>query len=874
MKQYIIIFLALITCTPLILSQNAERPDGDTVHLEIEVWENYFQERAKTNGSSVWEKSSGYKPFSRFRRMYDQLKRRDGLHDQQRWHQYTAIKQKSIHSRLNNPTAEWTNIGPQTLDGQGGRMIAHAFDPFHSDTIWAGSASGGLWRTLDGGDWWEPMTDQIPSTGVGAISIHPDSSHIIVIGTGEGFLSGQQYNPTIRGGIGIFKSTDFGLTWSRTSFDFPRPIEVSVMSMVWDKSDVNNIWAGATNGLWKSTDQGETWTLKLGDGTNHGGFIIDEVIIHPLHSDTMWAAIESNGIAKSTDGGETWSLLGNGLPFSDLNFISLDICIQDPRVLYANISSGPSTGFGLRGVYRSADGGQSWNKLVSAPAAQCSPQFLSACQGWYNNIIAVSPVDPNEVIMGGVTTWMSKDAGVTWVQKDRLICTNCIDAPPCTFFVDQHDIGYDMNNPDRIFIFNDGGVARTEDGGECWEEINAGLITSQFYAISSAPSNPNIVVGGFQDHGLQGVNLANSLKWEKWGFFDGSDAAVHPSNENIIYGSWFDGTYWKSTNGIFGLANSINVGINQFENTSQHYAPLRVHPDNGNILLGSTQQNIYVSNNGGTSWSPRQAAANVTEVAFSQVDPSVCYAAGWTGSSWSFWRSNDTGMSWQSTASAPGWRVTDLKTSGQHSGTIFASRNSINSGTAHVYRSTDFGESWQPIQGDLPDIFVHGLAVNHFNDDVIYVATDLGIFITIDGGSTWTEYNDNLPIAYVLDIEFVPSDTTIIIGTHGRGAWRSPAFTPLNSSTINHISSISDLQIFPNPMIDEFTLTIDIQRAGNYTIDLYNLNGQLLKRLGNIRLNKGRHEESLVLQTSINGLYFIRVSNGKIARWERIVVNN
>ena len=207
------------------------------------------------NGNMKAMKHTGYMPFARLKKFYeDRAFEETSTLSKRRLTLYENLLRQQAESRNSQPVAKWKDIGPASMETYGGRMISHAFDPVNKNKVWAGSASGGLWLTTNGGNTWVSKTDLLPSTGVGAIAVKPDNPDVLLIGTGEGTI------PTylsVKGGIGIFKSTDGGQTWQPTSFGYDLKKDVSVMKLVWHPTQTNILYAGATNGLWKSEDEGQ-----------------------------------------------------------------------------------------------------------------------------------------------------------------------------------------------------------------------------------------------------------------------------------------------------------------------------------------------------------------------------------------------------------------------------------------------------------------------------------------------------------------------------------------------------------------------------------------------------------------------------------------
>ena len=302
-------------------------------------------------------KGSGYKPYLRLKQFYDQRRMNTGTSSElSRLDLYESTIYRQSLSKSGAPKADWFSVGPTSMETYGGRVISHAFDPMDENKIWVGSASGGLWLTEDAGAHWSSMSDQVPSSGIGAIVIHPSDPQIMLIGTGEGYTNN---NISIKSGVGILKSTDGGETWLPTSFEYRLPAGISILKMAWNPDNPEIVWAAATNGLWKSTDTGEHWSLILGDGTNHQNWICDDILIQKNNTDIMYLAIEGRGIFKSTNAGDDFTPLTQGLPLADLNYIRISQCDAQPDVLYTSIIR--ASNFSLHGVYKTMDGG---GKLV------------------------------------------------------------------------------------------------------------------------------------------------------------------------------------------------------------------------------------------------------------------------------------------------------------------------------------------------------------------------------------------------------------------------------------------------------------------------------------------------------------------------------
>lgn len=820
------IYLASLLCL-LSMCAMAQTPgiQDATIHRLDSLYQNLLHENG---GDMKAMKHTGYMPFVRLKKFYDDRAFEDWSQmAKHRLEVYETLLQRQVEARNSQPVADWKTIGPTSMETYGGRMISHAFDPVDKNKVWAGSASGGLWLTTNNGDSWTPMTDLLPSTGVGAIAIKPSNPDVLVIGTGEGTI------PTylsVKGGIGIFKSTDGGKTWQPTSFAYDLKKDVSVMKLVWHPTQHNVLFAGATNGLWKSEDEGQSWKLIAGTGSNHGSYVCNDIILDAKDPNILFYAIESNGIFKSLDGGATASKLTNGLPATDLNYIRMSQCSTANQVLYASIIS--TSNSNLKGLYRTDDGGAQWTKIVNAPQAPCSPDFVGLCSGWYANFVCVSPINPNHVFLGGITMWESRDGGTSWLQKDRLQCNNCADPLPCTMYGDHHDMGFSPHDASLIYNFSDGGVAVSENSGRCFEDKNKGLVTGQFYAIATSRTDPNIVSGGFQDHGLQAVDISKGSDWTRWSWLDGADVVVHPQDAGIFYGTWIDGSYWKYEKNGGRYAYPIMNGLDINENNGFFFSPICIDPQNGEVLLGATKQKLYRTEDGGAFWVPVFNSSVISDFSFSEADSKYAYVASWiTASSSRILRSEDNGVTWKQTLKSPGGLVTDLKTSAQHPLTVFVARNNPTANKPHLFKSTDGGDSWVSIQGDLPDIYVNSLAIDLFDDNILYAGTDLGVFVTTNGGANWTPFNEGMPITYIYDIDFNPTDTSLVVGTYGRGAWKSKAHIPIVSGVKPVLAADFRFNVSPNPTSDLVKIEVSNLKAKRMDLSVLNGYGQVVHQV-------------------------------------------
>ena len=799
--------------------------------------------------------------------LHEMRRNADGVIDERnRWNEFRKMRSTTLNNHSSLPAAQWFSIGPNSIDSMGGRMLSHAFDPTDNQTIWAGSGSGGLWRTTNGGEVWESMTDELPSLYVSSVAIKPTDRNIMLIGTGTDRSVTYSLSP----GVGVLRSTDRGVSWSLTGFSVPLTATIGTSKIVWHPDEPRTVYLAATNGVWKSTDDGESWgQIKTGRPST--------IVFNPLAPHIMYVPLRNDGIYRTTNGGVAWTRMENGLPTGSLvGLTSLSLCRAAPSVLYAGISNAAT--FSILGLYKSTDGGDSWVQIPGTPDLFCyPPPNATVCQGWYDNVLGVSPVNPDLLIFGGIRVYRSDNGGASWTWHDWTSNGFQYSNAGLTY-VDQWDIGFDPVHPDTVYLLNDGGVQKSTNGGVWWNKVNNGFTTGQIYRLASAPSDTNFVIGGFQDHGLQRVNTANgNTRWFRWSANDGTSVIVHPSDPNVLYGDFFFGDHRKSTNGGQNWRTATFAINNGMTESGPPLSALLMHPFDPNVLYCAGQTKIFITTNGGAQWTPVADVPNVNTMTIDRQNPGILYAHSYTNTTWTIWRSDDGGFGWTpiNHPSIPTWRVVDLETDPSHTGTLYAVRNSANLNQDHIKKSTDFGETWTNITANLPDVTMSAIAVSPYSPDQLYVATDLGVFATTNGGNEWFEFNDGLPLAYCTDIHYHPLDRTLRIGTMGRGAWKTKAIDALPTSVGTdggeRATGFQVYQNFPNPFNPSTTIRFSLNETSHVIITVHNQLGQELRRLVDASMGQGTH--SITWDgTNRNGLpvssgvYYFRATSKGLVR--------
>lgn len=668
----------------------------------------------------------------------------------------------------------WTELGPAPITGAGdvGRISAIVCSPTNANKYFVGGADGGVWRTTNGGTSWTPLTDHMPTTAIGALALDPADENIIYAGTGEGnFANHSRY------GLGIYKSTDGGDTWThlaQSTFggrcfsrilvspaDSQRLFAAVTIAGGFPSLAAAKGHPGATGpvGVFRSDDGGVTWThLTSGVPT----LSATDLAFQPDNSQILYAAIghlfgsPSNGVYKSLDGGDTWARAGVLPTTTTYGRISLAPAPTNPQRVYV-LAARPATSSGgnaiTEGLYRSDDGG--------ATGALKTVIDMQATYGWYLSVVTVSPTSADTVFIGGLTFQRSTNAGGAFANVTPT-------------HVDMHAAAWDASG--RLVVGDDGGVQRTANNGTSWTAISTGLGTVQFYAgLSVHPTSDLIFFGGTQDNGTN-RRSTDTKSWSRVIGGDGGWTQLDRSNPLRIFGEYQGtGALSRSTNGGASFSAS-GFGINGGDRNC-FLPPYLIDQTNPQRMLYGTQR-VYRSTDGGTSWNPISAdltlgAGAIRALAMGVNDPDRVYAATNDGR---VLASADGGVSFALRLSGiPGWpRVTrEITVDPGNARTAYLAVAAF--GTDQVRRTRDAGVTWEALDGDLPDMPVNVIAADgRCPTPVLYAGTDAGLYVSADDGVTWRPYGAGLPNACVIDIDVDSVRNRLSIATQGRGAWTAP----------------------------------------------------------------------------------------------------
>lgn len=747
MIRFVTIVLSLFMLTTLVSTQEFVRlmeQQESNVYETRRAFEQYWQ------GRQI-EKGKGWKQFQRWYHFWEPRVFPQGLmppanQTQQAMQQYRQAFRKN--SALPAYISDWKPLGPffwvagSYSPGQG-RVNGMTVDPMDPNVIYAGTPAGGLWISNDGGNTWTTTTDSLEALGVTSIVVDPFNSNTIYIASGDGDAA-DTYS------LGVLKSTDGGQSWQQTglNWDILQSRRISKLLSHPNNSDI--LLAATGSGIYRTADAGQSWTLTLSGNYKDMEF-------HPTDPNIVYIA--GTSFFRSVNNGQSFQPVASGLPLvSAVNRLAIAVSKNDPNIVY--VLAGASGSSGFQGFYASTDAGLNFTQRSN------SPNLLgwqldgsdSGGQSWYDLAIAASPVNANEVFVGGVNIWRTTDGGFSWN-----INTHWVYPPSAAEYVhaDIHSLDFYGNT---LYAGCDGGLFKTDDFGANWIDLSAGIVNTQFYRMGGYPGDPGLVLAGAQDNGS--MRLADSVWTQVFGA-DGMEAAIDYSNPDNMYVCYQFGGLLKSTDGgdsFFDIAPSSGAWI----------TPYLLDPSDPQRLYAGYNP-LYVSDNGGLNWSQVTIpglSGNIAHIAISPADPEVLYV----GRSNQLFRSVDYGANWQNISSGLPFTqaaMTYFYTSPLNPDHIWATFSGYVPGIK-VYRSIDGGANWENYSGSLPNLPANCVTVQGNLEEGVYVGTDVGIYYRNHHMADWMPFFDGLPNVIVDELEIHEASGMLRAATYGRGLWESP----------------------------------------------------------------------------------------------------
>ena len=723
-------------------------------------------------------KGQGFKPFKRWEYFWSTRVDANGNLPTRRElrESYNNFKSNYLYSKENQIQGpnDWKPLGPFNLTGTGlGRVNAIAVHPTNTNIIYVGAATGGIWKSINGGsNWAESVTPDVYSLGISDIAICKTKPNVILAATGDanGAGSGSGYGAF---SSGLLLSTDDGSTWKEINVDaIAQSIEQSnqaiIYSVLINHNNATKFIIATNSGVYQSDNSGASWTRTQTS-------LCRDLKMHPTNPDILYGAFRTANdeytVMRYVNG--TWFTNG-AYVVNNCNRIELAVNDAHPGVCYG-LSTDRNAGF--RNVFKSENSGQTWSEVTSNNGhpnylyfsydGLANGQVPQGGQGWYDLAIAVSPKSKSTVTIGGINNWKTTDGGITYKIKTFQQAFQDVDE----VHSDQHTLVYDSKG--TLYVGNDGGIYKSTDDGENWNDISAGLNITQYYKFGQATDNKETILAGAQDNGT--ILKYNQTHWAATLGGDGFDCDIDPKSSNIMYGSNYNqrtGVFYKSVNGgqSWGqqpIIYPFNPTINE---NSAWVSPLTIDENNSNLYVG--YQNVYKSINQGTSWSKISnfglpSYITITEIALAPSNSNYIYVV----ISNQIFKSTNGGQAWNSIfTSQNDMQVRNVTVNPTKPDEIYVVIGGYNVGNK-VFKV--IGTSSTNISGDLPNFPVNCVTYQKKSNDRIYVGTDIGVF-TKDANTSWKYMEENMPQVIISELKIHYPSGMLRAATYGRGMWEIP----------------------------------------------------------------------------------------------------
>ncbi|NVJ87986.1 MAG: T9SS type A sorting domain-containing protein [Flavobacteriaceae bacterium] len=777
-----------------------KKVEGKRHKMGIEHMADYFKQISKPIGA----KESAYEPGFLYK---EYLK--------------AQTKAKTRAKSNNSPTAVFTERGPSNVPGRTRGMVV---DPNDKTRWFVGSVGGGVWLTEDEGATWTNLTDgKIPNLATSVIAISPQDSNTLYVGTGEPFG-----NLDAIGGSGVFKTVDGGTTWTNltATADFG-----DIGRMIVNPNNKNNVLVSSKTGIYRTNDGGTRWTRTYDSSGNW----VQDLDADPSNFNIQYGSVKDVGVVKSTDGGVSWSLIFDTANFNaNHSRFELSVSPVDNNYVYLSVYS-PTGGTSVNtDFYISKDKGANFTSLSPLSGQSGSASNLLTGQGWYDNIIMAHPFQKNVFYVGGVALFK-----VTMNENDDTFSFQSIASGydgsqiNTSVHVDQHGLEYIPGTSAqefRILLSNDGGVYSTGFGtnpgatqGD-WSSTNVSKNTTQFYGATKQNGEDNYIAGA-QDNG-------------SWISFD-DDATKTKTYTKLLGGDGFEAVWHYDKPGDFIVASQRYGNIVQFLNYSgklvsfpdagnssltPFYSKLSNADNNPDVVFAISTNGVWRSPDFGTNWN-LSSISNFTPSASSSLNVEVSVANPnivWAGAamtetgSYALHVSQDNGITF-TPALTPYFNpnnshnlfISGIGLSPTNENRAYALFSA--SGKAKILKTENLGGSWTDISGfsdssgvsqfGFPDVKVHCLIEMPYDENVLWVGTDIGLLETTDGGASWNLRTDFISVA-IYDMRIV--NDQVVFATHGRGVW---------SATVSELSNYTLPAFLRQPTVSAVQKSIESNKA-------------------------------------------------------------
>lgn len=750
-KNYLIVS---ILCSFLGFSQfnssapwmaNINKAKSEKVSIEemVTAFNTYWLTRDKN------AKGSGYKPFMRSEYFWRNFANESGYiqSSDDFWNAWRQKNQNKLNRTTNRslPSSNWQPVGPFThtntgswSSGQGRVNIVHV-DPSNPSVIYLGAPAGGIWKSINNGSTWIPLTDELPQIGVSGIAVDYSNSNTIYIATGDKD-AGDSYC------VGVYKSTDGGLTWNPTgTMGGSNPSRAG--DVVIHPTNNQILWCATSNGIYKTTNAGISWAqVQAGD------FSQGNIRLKPGNPSIVYASSE-NSFFRSVDTGSTFTAVTVST-IATTSRIIIDVTPANSNLVYALSVNTSNT---LNGIYKSTNEGVSFSRAFG------TPDILESNQAWYDLALAVSPTNADEIYTGCLNVWKSTTGGSTF---SKLNSWSNPTGPSYTH-ADIHYLGFHGN---KLFAGTDGGIYVSENNGTNFTDLTAGVQISQFYKIAVAKQTSANMVGGLQDNG---GHAYSGSQWKNYYGADGMDTAINPTNPNQYYGFIQNGNSLYISN---SAGNAISSSVSSPGGANGNWVTPLIANNSGELFSGFA--GLYKLT--GSAWVQQNVdglgTGNLDEIAVDPSNDDIMYVANGV----KLYKSTNRGVNFTNVFNSVNGNITFIEVHSTDSNIVYLVTEGA---SGKVLKSTNGGVSFTDFSTGLPFIGKNCIVHQGRNtDNPLYVGTTLGVYYRDDSMSSWSPFDTNLPNVSVTDLEINLEDAKLIAATYGRGVWQTniPVQVPAN----------------------------------------------------------------------------------------------
>ncbi len=783
-----------------------------TVQEIIDNGEAYFAERDQGKGS-------GYVQFKRWEYNAKRLMNEAGylpkteavLAEIENYNAYLNTSSATRKSLTDN----WEELGPQDWNATTswnpgvGRITGIAIDQNNSDHIIVGANTGGVWKTLDGGENWIPLGDYFSNLRVYSVTIHPTNSDRYFFGSTNGL---------------IYHSLDAGATWNLLG-DMGSS---SVNKILIHPTDPSIVFATSQNGgIRKSSDGGLNWVAAVTDSQGY------DIEFKPNNPNVVYAT--GTNFHVSYNGGESFS--------TNVTFESapkmIGVSSNDENVIYVLEASGGSFG----GIYKSVNAGFTFSELDHEGRnyfGYDTAGFDSGGQAPRDMDIAVNPEDANEVHIAGVLTWKSTDGGENFSCTSDWVPGNAENA---NIGYCHADVDLLLFNGTTLFAGTDGGIFKAEDTAnvtaEYYEDLTAGLGIRQLYKIGITQTPEVIITAGSQDNGSSFYSEAEG--WKDWIGADGMEGFIDKDNSNKMFGMIQFGGVYRTFNG-----GQTTSGIS-IPSQGNWVTPFEQDPVLTDVIYIGLNH-VYKSVASGNNWTviSQELGGNLNQLKIANSNNLVIY----TSRGGLLFKTEDGGATDWLQLPSPGGSINSIAIHPTNPEKIAVATTS----NSKVFVSEDGGLSWLNYKFNLPGFSALALVWDNNGEDGLYLGMDYGIFYIDNTFNEWQPYSTNLPNVIINELEINSADGKIYAGTYGRGLWASPYVPHLLNTT--SLLNDTDVEIFPNPVKN--SVTINFRKGAEADFRIYDQLGKLVRYQPNVSISQ---PYSIDISELNSGIYFIRINS-------------